>query len=130
MLNADGAGNVAGFRNHQGELRPLADGVRALSASGGTNPAQVGFGADGEILVVTEKATSRITSYPVQRNGTLGRAVVTASSGATPFGRPRVHSDDADIIRPLPDANEPDLTGRRLGERGGGRFGEGGKLRA
>jgi 6-phosphogluconolactonase (cycloisomerase 2 family) len=86
VLNAGGAGNVAGFRNHHGELRPLTDGTRPLSASGGTNPAQVGFGADGEILVVTEKATNRITSYPVHRNGVLGKVVVTASSGATPFG--------------------------------------------
>lgn len=86
VLNAGGAGNVAGFRNHGGELRALADGVRGLSASGGTNPAQVGFGADGEILVVTEKATGRITSYPARRNGTLGNPVVTVSAGATPFG--------------------------------------------
>ncbi len=86
VLNAGGAGNVAGFRNQQGELRPLPDGSRGLSAAGGTNPAQVGFGADGEVLVVTEKATARITSFPVRRDGTLGTAVVTASSGATPFG--------------------------------------------
>lgn len=86
VLNAGGAGNVAGFRNAQGELRPLADGSRGLSASGGTAPAQVGFGADGELLVVTERTTNRITSWPVRRNGSLGSAVVTASSGATPFG--------------------------------------------
>jgi 6-phosphogluconolactonase (cycloisomerase 2 family) len=86
VLNAGGAGNVAGFRNHQGELRPLPNGTRALSAAGGTGPAQVGFGADGEVLVVTEKATNRITSYTVRRDGTLSAPVVTASSGATPFG--------------------------------------------
>jgi 6-phosphogluconolactonase (cycloisomerase 2 family) len=86
VLNAGGAGNVAGFRNQHGELRPLHNGSRGLSAAGGTNPAQVGFGADGEVLVVTEKATARITSFPVRRDGTLGTTVVTASSGATPFG--------------------------------------------
>ncbi len=86
VLNAGGAGNVAGFRNAQGELQPLPNSSRGLSAAGGTAPAQVGFGADGEVLVVTERTTNRITSYPVRRNGTLGPIVVTASSGATPFG--------------------------------------------
>jgi 6-phosphogluconolactonase len=86
VLNAGGAGNVAGFRNAHGELRPLANSSRGLSAAGGTAPAQVGFGADGEVLVVTERTSNRITSYAVRRNGTLGPAVVTASSGATPFG--------------------------------------------
>lgn len=86
VLNALGNGNVAGFRNVHGELKPLADGVRGLSAAGGTGPAQVGFGADGEVLVVTEKATNRLTSYRVRRDGALGQPVVTASSGITPFG--------------------------------------------
>ena len=86
VLNAGGAGNVAGFRNVQGQLRPIANSSRGLSAAGGTGPAQVGFGADGELIVVTEKTTNRITSYVVRRDGTLGSAVVTASSGATPFG--------------------------------------------
>jgi 6-phosphogluconolactonase len=86
VLNAGGAGNVAGFRNAQGQLRPIANSSRGLSAAGGTGPAQVGFGADGDVLVVTEKVTSRITSFPVRRDGTLGTVVITPSSGATPFG--------------------------------------------
>ena len=86
VLNASGAGNVAGFRNLNGDLRPLPNGTRGLSAAGGTGPAQVGFGADGDVLVVTEKNTSRITSFPVRRDRSLGPAVVTPSSGATPFG--------------------------------------------
>jgi 6-phosphogluconolactonase len=86
VLNAGGSGNVAGFRNVGGELRPLHDGRRGLSAASGTNPAQVGFGADGDVLVVTEKASHRITGYGVRRDGTLGAPVPTASAGATPFG--------------------------------------------
>jgi 6-phosphogluconolactonase (cycloisomerase 2 family) len=86
VLNAGGAGNVAGFRNMQGGLAPLADGRRGLSASGGTAPAQVSFSSDGDALVVTEKATSRISSYAVRHDGTLGAIVVTPSSGPTPFG--------------------------------------------
>ena len=86
VLNAGGAGNVAGFRNAWGSLQPLADAVRPLSASGGTGPAQVGFSPDGEVLVVTEKATNKLTSYRVRHDGRIGAPVVTASSGATPFG--------------------------------------------
>jgi 6-phosphogluconolactonase (cycloisomerase 2 family) len=86
VLNAGGAGNVAGFRNLQGQLQPIANSARGLSAAGGTGPAQVGFGAGGDVLVVTEKNTNRITSFPVRRDGTLGAVVTTASAGATPFG--------------------------------------------
>lgn len=84
VLNAGGAGNVAGFRNRDGELQPLPGGTRPLSASGGTAPAQVGFGRD--VLVVTERATNRLVSYRVAQDGTAGTPVVTPSSGATPFG--------------------------------------------
>jgi 6-phosphogluconolactonase (cycloisomerase 2 family) len=86
VLNALGSGNVAGFRNQNGALTPLADGVRGLSAAGGTGPAQVGFGADGDVLVVTEKATNRLTSYHVRRDGSLSQPIVTSSAGVTPFG--------------------------------------------
>jgi DNA-binding beta-propeller fold protein YncE len=86
VLNAGGAGNVAGFRNTRGTLEPIAGSVRGLSAAGGTAPAQVGFGADGDVLVVTERNTNRITSFSMRRDGTPGRAAVTPSAGATPFG--------------------------------------------
>lgn len=86
VLNAGGSGNVAGFRHERGQLVPLPGGQRPLSAAGGTNPAQVGFGADGAWLVVTERATNRITSWPVRRDGSLGAVSIAASSGAVPFG--------------------------------------------
>ena len=38
VLNDGGAGNVAGFRNAHGELRPIAGSVRGLSAAGGAGP--------------------------------------------------------------------------------------------
>jgi len=86
VLNAGGAGNVAGFRNVAGTLRPLAGGVGALSASGGTGPAQVGFSPNGDALLVTEKATNKLTSYRVRRNGAIDAPLVTTSNGLTPFG--------------------------------------------
>ncbi len=86
VLNAAGAGNVAGFRNDKGTLKPLAGSVRPLSASGGTASSQVGFSPDGDILLVTEKATNKLTSYRVRHNGSIDAPVVTASVGITPFG--------------------------------------------
>ena len=86
VLNANGAGNVTGFRNLDGTLQPLAVSTQPLSAAGGTGPAQVGFGPDGDVLLVTEKATNKLTSYRVRHDGRADAPVVTASSGTTPFG--------------------------------------------
>jgi 6-phosphogluconolactonase (cycloisomerase 2 family) len=86
VLNDAGAGNVAGFENAHGELRPIAGSVRGLSVAGGAAPAQIGFSDDGDALVVTEKNTNRLTSYPVLRNGTIGAPIITPSPGLTPFG--------------------------------------------
>jgi 6-phosphogluconolactonase len=86
VLNAAGAGNVAGFRNDDGVLKPLDGSVRPLSASGGTASSQVGFSPDGDTLLVTEKATNKLTSYRVRSNGSIDAPVVTASVGVTPFG--------------------------------------------
>lgn len=86
VLNAQGDGNVAGFRNVDGQLEPLTDGLRPLSKAGGVAPAQVGFDADGDVLVVSEKATNLLTSYAVKRDGSLSAPSTTVSAGATPFG--------------------------------------------
>jgi 6-phosphogluconolactonase len=86
VLNAGGAGNVTGFRNVAGSLKPIAGAVGALSAASGTGAAQVGFSPDGETLLVTEKATNKLTSYRVRYDGKIDTPTVTASSGMTPFG--------------------------------------------
>jgi 6-phosphogluconolactonase len=86
VLNAEGAGNVTGFRNVAGTLQPLRGSTQPLSAAGGTGPAQVGFSPDGDVLLVTEKATNKLTSYRVRRDGRIDAPVVTASAGVTPFG--------------------------------------------
>ena len=86
VLNANGAGNIAGFRNAQGLLTPLAGSSRPLSAAGGTGSAQVGFSPDGDVLLVTEKGTNKLSSYRVRDDGMTDAPVVTASAGVTPFG--------------------------------------------
>jgi len=86
VLNAGGSGGVAGFRNQHGTLVPVPGATGTLSANSGTGPAQVGFSDDGDVLVISEKATSKLTSFLVRHDGTLAGKTVTASSGATPFG--------------------------------------------
>lgn len=86
VLNAGGAGSVTGFRNIDGVLTPIAGATAALSAAGGTAPGQVGLSREGDVLVVTERATGLVTSWPVQAGGTLGTRTSQPSPGATPFG--------------------------------------------
>ncbi len=49
------------------------------------DPAQVGFSPDGRTLVVTDRGTDAIYTFPV-RDGRLGDALATPSSGPTPYG--------------------------------------------
>lgn len=86
VVNADGDGGVAGFRNQRGTLVAVAGSERPLSAAGGTAPAQVSIGTEGDVLVVTEKNTNRITSYALAADGSAGPPLATPSSGPTPFG--------------------------------------------
>ena len=86
VLNANGAGNIAGFLNSHGVLTPLAGSSRPLSAATGTGSAQVGFSPEGDVLLVTEKGTDKLASYRVRDDGTTDAPVVTASTGVTPFG--------------------------------------------
>lgn len=84
-LNA-GSDSVSGFRiNDKGLLSPMGGAAHALSGTG-VGAAQVQFSRDGQILVVTEKATNRIVSFNVNAKGGLGPAMMTDSPTPTPFG--------------------------------------------
>jgi 6-phosphogluconolactonase (cycloisomerase 2 family) len=50
------------------------------------DPAQVSFSPDGELLVVTEKATNIIDVYTVGADGRPSGPMVRQSNGMTPFG--------------------------------------------
>jgi 6-phosphogluconolactonase len=83
VLNAGGTANVTGFDlDGSGRLRPRN--TSALTA-GALGAAQVSVSPDGRDLVVTEKQANRIETLPL-RFGRIGAPVVTASSGAVPFG--------------------------------------------
>jgi 6-phosphogluconolactonase len=89
VLNAGGlvgdADSVTAFLFFNGELSPLADSTRSLSAAN-TDPAQISFSRDGNVLVVTEKATNVIDTFTVNDDGLIDEHQQFASVGQTPFG--------------------------------------------
>ncbi|QJR37902.1 lactonase family protein [Gemmatimonas groenlandica] len=86
VLNAGMPNNVQGFTLSQdGTLSPLAGATQPLSAAM-TGPAQVAVDPQGTRLVVTEKGTNRISTYPLSGNGQIGNRVSSPSASPTPFG--------------------------------------------
>lgn len=84
VLNAGGTGSIGGFRLQGGKLTPIPGSVKPSSTSAAA-PAQIQFNAQGTLLVVTERATNRIVTYPVV-DGVAGDPVISPSVGAVPFG--------------------------------------------
>jgi len=86
VLNAGDPGNITGFTlSHRGKLKPLPGSTRPLSGPG-TAPAQISFDPEGDLLVVTEKASNNIDVYTVNKDGLANGPQVQPSAGATPFG--------------------------------------------
>jgi 6-phosphogluconolactonase (cycloisomerase 2 family) len=83
VLNT-GDPSLTGFRLAGDGLVPVAGSRRELAA--GADPAQVGFSRDGSVLVVTQRGTNSIASYPVDAAGLLGAPSTLPSSGPTPYG--------------------------------------------
>jgi 6-phosphogluconolactonase len=85
VLNAGSGGNIAGFRSRgDGSIQSIPGSSRTLSGAG-VGPAQIQFTPSGNALVVTEKGTNTIDTWPVT-HGLAGTLQTTPSNGATPFG--------------------------------------------
>jgi 6-phosphogluconolactonase (cycloisomerase 2 family) len=89
VLNAGGSGNISGFRvRSNGRLSALEGSTQPLSNGGvgdAPGPAQISFSPDGDLLVVTEKATNLIDIYQLDE-AIAGPPVTHPSAGQTPFG--------------------------------------------
>src|SRR5215207_2971734 len=86
VLNSGATPGVAAFTRHDdGVLEPIPGGIRDL-APGAAGTAQVSVTPDGRALVVSERVANRLETLPLDRQGRPGAPVVTASSGAVPFG--------------------------------------------
>ena len=85
VLNGGGTNNITGFSvGEWGKLTPIPNSTKPLSADA-TGPAQIEFTPDGNTLVVTEKATNKISLYVVE-DGVANGPAVRDSNGVTPFG--------------------------------------------
>jgi 6-phosphogluconolactonase len=86
VLNAGAGNNLTGFTiTHDGRLQAIPGSTQPLSAAMAA-AAQIELAPAGGTLVVTEKDTNRIVTYPVAKNGSVGAGTATASAGQTPFG--------------------------------------------
>ena len=81
-----GSANISGFTiNYDGTLTPIAGSSQPLSDPSAI-PGQISFKPDGKILLVTEKNTSKISSYQVNAQGITKTPIVFESAGLTPMG--------------------------------------------
>ena len=80
-----GKPGVSAFRLDDEAIAPVIGADEVLGASD-ADPAQVGLTPDGSMLVITERGTDSIVSYPVNADGSLGAPSAIASSGPTPYG--------------------------------------------
>jgi 6-phosphogluconolactonase len=86
VLNAGDPGNIMGFTlNNEGHLTPISGSTRSLSSTTAA-AAQISFTPDGQMLVVTERATKTIDTYTVDKDGLATGPTAHPSSGDTPFG--------------------------------------------
>ena len=81
-----GSDNIHGFRiGAGGTLASIPESTQPLSTTG-TDAPQILFTPDGHWVIVTEKVTNKINAFKVKNDGSVWPAVVTASTGPTPFG--------------------------------------------
>lgn len=82
-----GDDSIFGYRfdRETGKLLPMLGSYRKLSATG-AGAAQISFDEDGDMLVITEKATNKITTFTLNDQGIPTGSHVVDSAGATPFG--------------------------------------------
>jgi 6-phosphogluconolactonase len=111
VLNSGATPNVTAFRaGRDGSLEPI--GSRDLP--GALGAAQVTVSPDGSALVVSERLSNRLETLPLDDAGRPGAPVITASSGAVPFGFAFGHRDDLVVS----EAGASTVSSYRLGDSG------------
>jgi 6-phosphogluconolactonase (cycloisomerase 2 family) len=111
VLNSGATPNVTAFRaTRSGSLEPI--GSRSLP--GALGAAQVSVAPDGSALVVSERLSNRLETLPLDAAGRPGAPVITASSGAVPFGFAFGHRGDLVVS----EAGASTVSSYRLGSNG------------
>lgn len=88
VLNAGGTPNIQGFMLEPfgGHLEHLDGSKRMLPGGASSSAAEVAFSPAGDVLLVTEKGTSKIDTWSVNDDGYAENVRTTVSNGAVPFG--------------------------------------------
>jgi 6-phosphogluconolactonase len=82
-----GMPNISGFTlDGQGMLEPIPGSTRPVSGGSTSGCAQVSFNKTGDVLVVTERAADKISTYTVGRDGVAAGPIVNETTGVGPFG--------------------------------------------
>jgi 6-phosphogluconolactonase (cycloisomerase 2 family) len=85
VVNSTSA-NISGFTIGTGGTLTLIPGSGQPLSAATAAPAQISFKPGGQWLVVTEKMTNKITTFPVDAAGVAGAGSSIASANITPFG--------------------------------------------
>lgn len=86
QVNDPNGDNISGLRlGPDGSLTPIPGSTMQLSGAS-TNPAQIEFSPNGNLIVVTEHGAGFIDTYTVDANGVAGGHQVQQSAGRGPFG--------------------------------------------
>ncbi len=87
VLDGGGNGNIAGFTlSSSGVLTYIAGSKQPLSGMPSPSPEQVGFNREGNVLIVTEKATNVIDTYEINNHGVAGTPMSQTPAGSGPYG--------------------------------------------
>jgi 6-phosphogluconolactonase len=113
VLNSGGTPNVTAFSaRRDGTLEAIPGGRRELP--GALGAAQVSVAPGGDALVVSERLSNRLETLPLDAAGRPGAPVITASSGAVPFGFAFGHRGDVVVS----EAGASTVSSYRLGAGG------------
>jgi len=87
VLNAGDVPNISGFTvTSGGKLTPLPGSTQRLPGGSAAGPAEVAFVPGDPALLVTEKLTSQIDTFPLDGGGVAQVGTAFPSSQPTPFG--------------------------------------------
>ncbi len=113
VLNSGGTPNVTAFSaRRDGSLEAIPGGQQNLP--GALGAAQVTVAPDGSALVVTDRLSNRLETLELDAAGRPGAPVITASSGAVPFGFAFGHRGDVVVS----EAGASTVSSYRLGAGG------------
>lgn len=81
-----GSDNIHGLKIGNGGMLTHIPGSTEPLSSKMVDAPQISFSPDGDVVIVTEKATNIIGTFKVKNNGSVNGGKFTASVGPTPFG--------------------------------------------